>query len=159
MRVRLSDEDVARALAEAKRRDGNHVTAGQYGITDDRRLWAHEVGCLGECAVARGFGLEWPRAGMYDGDVGFYEVRTTSKPYGDLRIHTSDPPDRPYVLVVNQCPSFRLVGYYRPRWGLLPEWRKSRRPGDGSPFWVPQSDLCGIRDFARQLRLWNGRAT
>lgn len=73
----------------------------------------------GELALAKALGLYWRGAlGEFTvPGIGPIKVRTTDSPGGSLVLHKTDPDEQPFVLVVGQNASFRIVGWIYGREG------------------------------------------
>lgn len=116
----------------------------------------HLIGCRGEMAVAKHYNLYWPPAGgqLDVVDVGAaISVRTRTKIGDDLAILPDDNPTLPYVLVIDQCPIMRLVGWFNGGDGKREEWfLKKFRPGSDGIYFVPQRVLLPIDQLVPQRR-------
>ena len=101
-------------------------------------------GALCECAVAKWANVFWSgTVGEVGGhDAGRLQVRGTRHPIGKLILHPTDPDDRAFILVVNDCPTFKLVGWIYARDGKRQEWwadpTRTKRPA----FFVPHGNLA-----------------
>ncbi len=86
----------------------------------------HIVGACGELAVAKALGTYWPGAiGDFTiPEVGPVQVRTTDCPGGSLLLRPEDPDDQPFMLVVGQNATYRIVGWIYGREGKIERfWR------------------------------------
>jgi hypothetical protein len=80
------------------------------------------------------------------------EVRTRSESDYDLIIRDNDKLDSIYVLVVGQCPTYRVIGWMRGRDGRRPEYEQTygNRP---RAYFVPQAALKPIEELRGYLQL------
>lgn len=109
----------------------------------------HIDGALSEMAVAKAlkiyFTVEHEFSGIKDFET--FEVRSTTYLNGCLYCLKKDLEDRRYVLVINQFPIFKLVG-----WSYGKEIKQEKYWKDKSgvgrwAYWMPQSDLRTIETF------------
>jgi hypothetical protein len=107
-------------------------------------------------AVAKHLNLYWPPAGGQLGmvDVGSaIQVRTRTKIGDDLAILPDDDPALPYVLVIDQCPVMRLVGWLPGQDGKREEWFHANfRPGSAGIYFVPQRVLLPVEQLVAKLK-------
>jgi hypothetical protein len=97
-------------------------------------------GALGELALAKHLDVYWlPTMRPQAGDVGRHEARATTWPNGCLIVHPEDRDDRPYYLVVNAPPTFRIVGWLLGADAKRNEWWDATKPTPA--YFVPQSEL------------------
>jgi len=104
------------------------------------------VGARCELAFARYYGKPW--VGVVNdfwtlpGDVGNVQIRGTRWLEGCLLLHPEDAKygTAPFVLVLDDCPRFRIAGWTTFAAGALPQhWQEKVR---GRPaYFVPQSSL------------------
>lgn len=120
-----------------------HGWADAYGC-DLKDGWTkHIEGACGEMAVGKLLGRYWSasvnqfrRAG---GDVPPYEVRTRSEHHYDLQIRDNDDPERVFILVTGQCPTFCVRGWLRAKEAHPHrEWRQ--RYGGRAEAWFAPAD-------------------
>ena len=114
-----------------------------YGLSSSQAAHTNRLGAQAEMAVARALRLPWnpitDDPWRLDGDVGSFEIRSTTHPIGRLILHPKDcqhKADRPFILVRCAPPTFDLVGWYRPSEGVADEWWKVYRSGGGA-WYVP----------------------
>lgn len=158
-RVVLDPSQVKTAYAVAQARHQDALKDGrrdQHGFKGSS-IKIHREGALGELAVSLYFGVEWSRSvGEFHragtSDVAGYEVKTRSKPYYDLLMRPDIRPDEASILVIGQCPEFRLIGWFDAGHCKRPEWWQTydERPG---AWFVPQSALYVM---AQAPRPWRG---
>jgi hypothetical protein len=120
-----------RRAQKAGARDRSHV-ATHDGLN------IHIQGAAAEIAASKHLNRRWLFSAYKPGQADLepdIEVRSTPRPHGCLVIRQRDHDDRPYVLVVGQIPSFRVVG-----WVYGHEAKRYERRPDGS-YWVPQTEL------------------
>jgi hypothetical protein len=153
IRLVLSPSDVQLALAVAFERNEVAVAGGWRTKFDEQRnaLWKHELGALGEVAVARWMGLEHWRPGVntfHAPDIApDIQVRARSCPIWDLMLRTDDPTEHRYVLTYVDLPAVvTLVGWCGGAEHRTPERWGS--PNVGEPcWWIPYSDLNPMETF------------
>lgn len=152
MIVRLSPEEFElAAIAGARRHVGARVRglADRYGAEALDDAWGvHIEGTAAEMAVAKLLGryyvpaLHVQRAGV-EGDVGAYQVRSTTRSDGCLLVKSGDRDEDVFILVVGRAPAFDVKGWIRGRDAKREEW--SRAPnGRPAAFFVPQAELRQI---------------
>ena len=108
-------------------------------VSTDKRLGLDVQGAAAELAASKYLRLVWnfgcegakEEADLYPN----VEVRTTRHLGGRLIVRPQDIDDRPYVLVVGELPTFRVVG-----WAYGHEAKREEPRADGS-HWLPQSGL------------------
>ncbi len=106
------------------------------------------IGSRGEAAFAKGLQVkEWlPLVNTFQslGDVGNAEVRTRTESWHDLQIRKTDPPDRPYVLVIAEpdFKRFHILGWIVGHEAMThDEWFKDVGGYNKPCYWVPQDKL------------------
>lgn len=80
----------------------------------------------------------------YDGDVGQgFQVRSSNRPDARLIVHPEDNDDHYFVLVINEFPTYKVIGYTQARRVKRQEFWVD--PGTGRPaYFVPQSALTPL---------------
>jgi hypothetical protein len=145
--VKLDSSEYYMAMQSGCMRQVQNRSIGRphyYGAPTDRAEQFHINGSVGEACVAKHLGKYWLGTGTFGGsDVEQYEVRSTSRPDGDLILHDYDKDDRPYISVYVS----EGVGVIR-GWLLGKEGKKKefwRDPAKGRPaYFVPTSRLRPI---------------
>lgn len=132
----------AQRLAESTERGHNHASTYQRDYL--KRLEEETLGACGEMALCKALRWFWsPSVGTFHAvaDVGRnVEVRCTRRPDGALIVRENDAPERWYVLVTGEPPTFTVRGYIRGAAARRPEY--IRDPHGHRPSWfVPQSAL------------------
>ena len=125
---------------KAERYDAHKFSGDGWG--------AHIDGALAELAVAKALNHYWlpvvsgdPR--RLTGDVGDYQVRSTTIRAGSLIIHPTDPDNARFFLVINTTPTYNVVGSILGSQAKDPRWW---RTDTGRPaFFVPQQALDPIQ--------------
>lgn len=121
--------------------------AGGVDATGASSGWQQHIeGACGEMAFAKGLGRYW--SGSVNtfkdgGDVGAVQIRTRSRDDYDLIVRARDRDEDYFVLVVGQCPVYRIVGYILGGDAKRPEWSRDRG-GHGQAFFVPQRSLKAL---------------
>ena len=151
--IRLTDEDVSFARKVAGRRHNEAIDQGRedkHGLKARGRgeMQEHDLGALGELAVARLWGVEWPaHINTFKSipDLAEWEIRTRSRLYYELLIRPDDPDDRPFVLVhlVSYPHAFNVTGWMTAGDAKQKEWKKEHG-GRPPAYFPPNSEL---RDF------------
>lgn len=153
--IKLTDDDLLRAEAEAKRRQSHNESRRTKGRNNapargDAALEMHRIGCIGELAVARYldmedhvFTLQSPIPGSADLPFNI-EVKTRSKHGYDLLIQLNDDPNKLFVLVTYSRDSgdktAKIVGWAYGRHVMKKEY--IREFVRGRPCYaVPQAQL------------------
>jgi hypothetical protein len=154
MRIQLSEEERGRAKAIASRRhhEAKRMSCRDvHGCSDDPG-W-HEIGALGECAVAKGLGIPWdPPINSFRslpdiqwGPLGI-EVKTRTKSWYELIVRGDDRIDWAYILVLPggdalvDNASWIIRGWIMGHDAQRPEWVQTH--GQRDPAWfVPHSAL------------------
>jgi len=117
--IYLSEEWLSRATEAGRQRQdyARSRNLKHYGNKADYSVGKDIIGCIGECAAAKFFGLKWsPQIGVYNAvDVGgVLEVRARNIPGTgrDMAYRPDDKDHLPYVLVhVFQDNGVRLIGW------------------------------------------------
>lgn len=160
--VPLNIDDMELCFRIADRRQGSNAGRSQGarldGVSDGLR--EHRVGVQGEWAVVRYYGAHriWnhytdDERERHTGDVGEYEVRTTTHPKGGLLLRMKDQkhkhPDTIFIGVRLEGKGATLLGWIKARDGMVPEWwRENVR----SPCWiVPQRALHHMSELPEPI--------
>jgi hypothetical protein len=141
---------VMRRLA-AMKRERPEPKRGWWGEDEGVPHWQIDIeGACAELAAAKALGVYWKNplidhVGGSD-DLEGLGIRSTRHPQGGLTIYTSDPDDRPFVLVRGKAGQYDLVGWAYGRDGKRQDyWRPDFRqpayviPGDQLQ---PLASLC-----------------
>jgi hypothetical protein len=143
------------------REDANSHRAGRHGAarydpTASRQL--HRDGAQCEAAVLVAQTPELRRQGLvpwrcwqaFDpaadprtirGDVDGWEVRSTRRRSGCLIVQADDDPGARFVLVVNQCPDFLIMGWLYGRDAKRPQWWRRPPAVPSAAYFVPPAAL------------------
>jgi hypothetical protein len=118
-----------------------------YGAPPDRAEQFHINGSVGEACVAKYLNKYWLGKGTFGGsDVEDYEVRSTSRPDGDLILHDYDKDDRPYISVYVSEGVGVIRGWIMGAEGKRKEFWKD--PAKGRPaYFVPTSKLRPMKSL------------
>ena len=150
--VRLDSSEYYMAMQAGCMRQVQNRNIGRphyYKAPTDRAEQFHINGSVGEACVAKHLGKYWLGKGTFGGsDVEQYEVRSTSRPDGDLILHDADKDDRPYISVYVSEGVGVIRGWLMGREGKKKEfWRD---PAKGRPaFFVPTNKLRPIEELTR----------
>jgi len=143
--VELSEMELCVAACVGSRRDIRGIVHGyenKHGLED--RSW--DIGIDGACyemAYCKFRGVYWPCTldSFKGADVGeSVQVRGSRLEDGRLILREGDNVDHYYVLVVGECPRYRVCGWIRGSDGMQAQFLDSPvgRPG---AWFVPQSAL------------------
>lgn len=133
-------------------KDRPNADAHGASVTDGWQL--HVEGALGEMAFAKALGVYWNGniGALKAGDVGFFEVRTTSNSTGRLILHPTDKDNSFYVLMIGVNGLYHAKGFIRGTAGKKPEYWEDPT-GQGRPaFFVPWHALHPIEHIQRMLK-------
>lgn len=157
MVITLTPREFELAAIHGAMRRCSAIERGQqhhHGLTGDAALatWNLDIeGACAEMAVAKAVNRYWdiltrPQS-PDEGDVGPYQVRSTTRPGGCLLLHESDSDDAVFILAAGTAPTFNIAGWLRGREGKNPDyWRTTTgRPA----FFVPQEALRPIPEGSR----------
>ena len=116
------------------------------GLCPEADRWDLDIeSAMAEMAVAKAFNLYWRGvSGVAAIDVGEYQVRSTYHQDGCLRLTDHDRDEEKFVLVVTDCPNFRIVGWIKAGDGKKPKYFLKKRPDRPPVYWVPQKDLLPL---------------
>jgi hypothetical protein len=138
------DEIHLAAIAGVMRR----IDSMKAGLTNrkqsDSSDWDIDIdGACAELAVAKALNIFWfGHMRSFKGpDVGRLHVRSTRHAHGHLIIKDNDEEEGVYMLVINECPEFRLVGGISAKRAKREFNPVPNKVGPGHSFWVPQDKL------------------
>lgn len=145
--VTLTSEEIARVIAFAKER---HQEIGARRHARHTQGWrpkgkqairVRQMGYLGEFAFAKWLGVPWRPDGRDHfrkvPDVAGWDVKTVSDPAHRMIVTPQDALERRCVLVIDQRPTFHIVGWFKAGDARRPEWWERHREGGGAWF-VPR---------------------
>lgn len=125
-----------------------NLQAAHGAELDEERLegasWGkHVQGAITECAAAKALGIHWhgDSEGPSDLDAGNAQIRSTTWPKGCLLVHNEDREDQAFVLVIDRCPRFELVGWMMGADAKNPLWWRDKGKNGRPAFFVPQDAL------------------
>lgn len=161
MLYKLSEEEIKVALAEASRRQSLNEAKGLKGRnggaeTGERALFFHQVGCLGEMAVASYLGLKDALFQESDAVRGSFDlpfcidVKTRTKHYYDLIVQLDEEPGKNYWLVTIQSKTIRIHGWIEHDQCTKPEYVKDPAK-NRSAYFVPQNALKSPESFRAEV--------
>jgi len=161
MLYKLSEEEIKVALAEASRRQSLNEAKGLKGRnggaeTGEKALFFHQVGCLGEMAVASYLGLKDALFQESDAVRGSFDlpfcidVKTRTKHYYDLIVQLDEEPGKNYWLVTIQNKTIRIHGWIEHDQCTKPEYVKDPAK-NRSAYFVPQSALRSPESFRAEV--------
>jgi hypothetical protein len=118
--------------------------SGKYGATRDAGWQIDVVGCIGELVVAKKLDMFWSGAvGTFNpGDVGNYEVRSTTNPRNThMLLHEGDADDALFFLVIPTA-SPLVVDVHGPIHARDGKQERYWKTLNGrSAFWVPRDEV------------------
>jgi hypothetical protein len=143
IRLTFPELTLAGVIGVFRNVSGLQKRSHRHGYTGDG--WGVNInGAAAEMAVARYFDRFWSPLALGDlsaqpGDVGPYQVRSTTRTMGSLILHEDDPDDARFYLVITEPPLCRIVGWISGRDGKQARWWREdvREPA----YFVPQSAL------------------
>jgi len=156
-RVNLSPEEVEQAEQEALRRYHTDNAIGAKGrnaapVIGDDALRLDRLGATGEMAVAVLLGVKdclyqekRPRRGS--SDLPHFDVKTSSRHYGDLIVQLDGPKDQTYVLATVTDGDYRVHGWMHASEAMQPRFRADPL-GYRPAYFVPQIYLEPIATLA-----------
>lgn len=106
-------------------------------------------GACAELAVAKALNRHFPCGiNTFKGpDIGDnLQVRSRSRPDGELIVRPDDNEDHLYILVTGQAPKYTVWGYLQGKDAKRDDWVKNPY-GRGAAWFVPQSELKPITDL------------
>lgn len=144
---RFSEPEMRHAASVGVERQLLAIRLGRpdrYGAEKRNGFGMHIEGAHGEQGTAKMLNVYWDPVVEHQlyalpGDVGVYQVRTTTRPRGCLIIHREDSDQARFYLVVLNLPEFTVVG-----WALGADCKRPRFWRDDVPdpaFFVPQDEL------------------
>lgn len=113
-----------------------------YGADERRNFWEIDiVGMMGEYAVSKYLNIHWQpatnkRLSELPGDVGRYEVRSSTWSDAHLLVREADRAESPYILAIVKESSVDLRGF---KTGA--DAKQDRYLRERQTYWVPQADL------------------
>jgi len=140
------------ALHGVQRRLGHLFRNTPHKNNLDRRdaPWDLDIeSTMAELAVCKHFGHYWSgivQAGAKD--AGPYQVRSTAYKSGRLLIQKDDDPSDVFILVVNDCPRFQLVGWIRGKDAQQKKYWTEKVAGRPC-YWVDQGELQPIATICK----------
>jgi hypothetical protein len=158
MIYRLNDEEKQLALLEAERRQSvneKNKTSGRNGGIENgqKALALHQIGALGEMAVASYLGLKdflyldkIPKKDSYDLPFGI-DVKTRAKHYYDLIVQLDEKENKNFWLCTIQSGEIHIKGWIQGRFCFKPEFIKDPA-GGRKAYFVPQSKLWPPETFS-----------
>jgi hypothetical protein len=153
--ITLSPEKLALANAEACRRQQENEAKGLRGRNKapdrgEKALKLHQLGCIGEVAVAEYLGLQehlFSAQSAVRGSAdlpGNIEVKTRSKHSYDLLVQFSDDPNKIFVLTTHEGgDTTQIWGWIRGGDAMKKEWVREFVRGRRC-YAVPQSALSPV---------------
>lgn len=160
--ITLNPEKLALANAEAFRRQQQNEAKGLRGRNKapdrgEKALKLHQLGCIGEVAVAEFLGVQEhlftaKKAIRGSADLpGNIEVKTRSKHNYDLLIQFSDDPDKIFVLVTHEGGDITQIwGWIRGCDAMKKEWVREFVRGRRC-YAVPQTALNPVSTIEELL--------
>lgn len=151
--VTLSEAEMLNAAIAGCQRQVISLRKGRveaYGASDRGNPWQINVqGAIAEMAFARMTRKNWVPAidghlTELEGDVGWYQIRSTYRTDGHLIVHPNDVDVAPYVFAVVKEPRVKFVGWLLGSEAkVVGEWRKK------DECWVRQDQLKDMADLPR----------
>lgn len=153
----LNDEEKQFALLEAKRRqtlnEKNKFSGRNGGIANGAKALAlHEIGALGEMAVASYLGLKnflyydkTPRKDSCDLPFNI-DVKTRTKHYYDLIVQLDEKKNKNFWLCTIQSNQIQIKGWIRGRYCFKNKYIKDPA-GGRKAYFIPQNDLMPPETF------------
>lgn len=118
----------------------------------DVSFWNLDIdGACSELAVAKALDKHWGgHVGSFKSpDVGELHVRSTDYSNGQLIIRENDPEEYIYMLVISDCPTYKIVGGMSGKKAKLRPITKAQN-GKRDCWFIPQDDLFPAEEiFAR----------
>lgn len=151
MRIELDEYELFHAAIAGVQRRISSMRKNRpqlYRADERRNYWEIDIiGMMGEYAVAKHMNIHWQpatnkRLSELPGDVGSYEVRSSTWPTAHLLIHEADRDASQYILVIVGENYVDLKGWMWGHAGKNPKYARDR-----NTFWIPQADLVPFRDL------------
>lgn len=151
MRIELDEYELFHAAMAGVQRRISSLKKNRpqlYGADERRNYWEIDIiGMMGEYAVAKHFNIHWQpatnkRLSELPGDVGSYEVRSSTWPTAHLLIREADRDASQYILAIIGENYVDLKGW---AWGHAGKQQKYAR--DRNTYWVPQADLNPFKEI------------
>lgn len=148
--ITLSQDDLKWAAEVGHKRHTDAVKRNLKSKNMSKRsdLSIHIQGARGELAFAKYLGITWkPTINTFHApDVDGSQVRTRSEDWHDLIVRTTDPPDEPFVLVIETGNQYDIRGWI---WGddarKEDYWKDPN--GRGYAWFVPQKHLLPMETY------------
>jgi hypothetical protein len=140
---------------------GRRMDSLKAGLTNrkqsDMSDWDVDIdGACAELAVAKVLNVFWfGHMRSFKGpDVGnLLHIRSTRHTNGHLIIKHNDDPNGVYMLVINECPKFTIVGGISAKRAMRDFPSVANKVGKGHSFWVPQDKLSDAEVIVKAYRL------
>src|SRR5215203_569659 len=151
----LNKSEMLHAALVGATREIDNLFSGKrdrYGAKPEGGWQKHLCGACGEKVAARFLDHYWSgNLGQFRApDVAEIQIRTSTSDTGDLILHEEDKDNDRFILVTGIGPRFTVRGWLFAREGKLRKWW--RDPAKDRPaFFVPQSELHPMAEFARRL--------
>ena len=122
-----------------------------HGAEERKNEWQIDIiGCIAEYAFAKYMDRYWLPATdgsiqALEGDVAWYQVRSTQWPDGHLFVHDYDSDEVPFVLAVVTDRYVDLIGWITGAGGK--EAGKPKPAGRHTTYWVPQHSLRDMEEL------------
>lgn len=151
MIVELDEYELFHAAVAGIQRRISSVKKGRpqfYGADERRNFWEIDIiGMMGEYAVAKVMNIHWQpatnkRLSSLPGDVGRYEVRSSTWPNAHLLVREADRDESPYILAIVGEQSVDLRGWMYGGQAKSVGLRKER-----NTYWVPQDRLAPMESL------------
>lgn len=141
---------MAGCLRRANAREKNRQN--YYGAQSADSELLDIIGAVGEACVAKHLNQFWAGAGVFrGGDVGRYQVRSTTYESGHLVLNRNDYDGTPYILVCVNSGVGKIRGWIYASEGKHAKYWKDMS-GRGPAFYVPQSALRPIDELGQEDR-------
>jgi len=111
----------------------------------------HIEGALTECAMAKYLNVYWNKVKWDLPDVGDVDVRSSSKPNGELIIRRNDDPNKKYYLLIGLNGEYEIKGWLYGKEAMKDQFWTSKDTGRPPAWFVPQEYLTSINGIASNL--------
>ena len=142
--VTLTDQEVLMAaqIGVMRRLDSTHKGYDRLKHSAKSTLAYDIDGACAEMAVAKAMGCYWSgHIGSFkDPDVASIQVRSTNHADGHLIIRDNDQDKFAYILVITDCPHYKIVGGISGKKAKEKEKRDADNYGNSS-WWISQEEL------------------
>lgn len=159
--VQLNSEEIAQGAFAGLMRMTNAIKRGDFDKnspgyvahhSDPDNAWHHHIeGALAEMAVAKYYETFWSSGDRANLDIGDWEIRTTTIPYGCLIVRKVDievmnKANKLFFLCVGRHGGYRIVGYIQGSEAIKdPRYFKDPTGKGREPAWfIPQTMLTPI---------------